>query len=78
MTQVFASMVVTTTTVATEGEIPVVASVASWAEFLADLEPATSRKTSNRPEDAATDRRGVFFYSGHVKADTGMLKYRSR
>ena len=60
MTQVFASTVVTTTTVTTEGVIPVVASVASWAEFLADLEPATSRKISNRPEDAATDRRGIF------------------
>ncbi len=63
MTQVFASMVVTTTTVATEGEIAVVASVVFWAEFLADLEPATSRKTFNRPEDAVIDRRGIFFLS---------------
>ncbi len=40
MTQVFGSMVVTITAVATEGEIPV-ESVVSWAEFLADLESAT-------------------------------------
>jgi hypothetical protein len=59
MTQVFASMVVTTTTVTTE--ITVAALAASWVESLAGLKPTTIQ-TSNRPGDAAIDRRGISFY----------------
>ncbi len=38
----------------------VAASATSSEKSSADLEPATRNKTSNRPEDAAINRRGIF------------------